>query len=135
MKRLFMTAAGAGLCLFSLAGLSFAQNDWYHNRDSFFRGNEWKMHLFDRVRDDLNHVESDTFKGSDRARIDHTKMELNELQAKLASHRYDQPQLDEVIGGLQMVMADNRLRPDDRNMLNDDLSRLRDYREHHENWR
>jgi hypothetical protein len=32
-------------------------------------------------------------------------------------------------------VADNRLSSRDRDMLNDDLNRMRDYREHHEDWR
>jgi hypothetical protein len=32
------------------------------------------------------------------------------------------------------VIADNRLSQRDRDILNDDLSRLRDYRERHDNW-
>ena len=37
-----------------------------------------------------------------------------------------------MIGALGKVVADNRLSARDRDMLTDDLTRLRDYREHHE---
>lgn len=133
-----------GLFVFGLAGLQAAPQDrdrgrddrgWYSERDTFFHGDAWKTRLFDRVREDLNRVQSDTFSAGDEYRISRTMQQLNELQGKLASNRYDEPELDEVIGALGKVVADNRLNPRDRDMLNDDLARLRDYREHHENWR
>lgn len=141
MKHHLVTGiAAAGVLLFSLAaGRAAAQNhednDWYHGREEFYRGNDWHMHLFDRVREDLDHAEADAFRGSDRGRIDHTKMELAELQGKLVAHRYDQKELDDVVGSLRRVVTDNRLSPPDRDMLNDDLARMREYREHHEAWR
>ena len=52
---------------------------------------------------------------------------------KMAEGRYDQPELDDVIAGLGRVVADNRLSVRDRDILNEDLNRVRDYREHHEN--
>ena len=61
--------------------------------------------------------------------------DLTDLQSKLAAGRYDEPELDSVIGALGKVVADNRLAPRDRDILTDDLSCLRDYRDHHENWR
>lgn len=137
-NHLLFSIAGAGLLFFSLsAGWAAAQNhdDWYHNRDEFYRGNDWHMHLFDRVREDLDHAETDSFKGSDRGRIDHTKKELAEMQGKLAARKFDQGELNDVVGSLRDVVKDNRLSAPDRDMLNDDLGRLRDYRERHETWR
>ena len=111
------------------------ERGWYENRDTFYHGEGWRMHMFQRVRDDLDHVQTSIFRGGDEYRIARTKEELNELQSKMAEHRYDQPQLDDVINSLQKVVADNRLTPRDRDMLNDDLNRMRDYREHHADWR
>jgi hypothetical protein len=138
--HLFTSIAGAGLLLFLVAPVRAAaqyhdDDGWHHDREEFYRGNDWHMRLFDRVREDLNHVEADAFRGSDRGRIDRTKMELAELQGKLAAHRYDEHELDDVIGSLRRVVTDNRLSPSDRDMLNDDLARMREYREHHEAWR
>lgn len=110
------------------------QDHWYQERDTFYHGEGWRMHVFDRVRDDLTHVQATDLRGSDEYRIARTKEVLNDLQGKMAAHQYDQPQLDEVIGNLQRVVADNRLTPRDRDMLTDDLNRLRDFRGHHENW-
>jgi len=141
MKRgLLSTIACAGLLMLSwAAGTAAAQSNrddesWYRTRDSYFTGNDWKMRLFERVRLDLDHVQTVAFAGTDEYRIVHTKEQVGELQGKLAEGKYDQPQLDEVIAGLERVVADNRLTARDRDMLNDDLSRVRDYRTHHEDW-
>jgi hypothetical protein len=119
-----------------LAGPVLAQPpDWYQHREERYRGDEWRAHMFAEVKEDLDHVQSKTFPISrDEFRIVHTKQELDELQNDLAAHHYDEPKLDEVIGSLQRVAADNRLSPRDRDVLNDDLQRLRDYRAHHEHW-
>lgn len=136
MKNTLLRTLAPGLLLFGLAVSIQAapQRDWHQERETFYHGEGWRMHLFDRVRDDLTHVQEATFRGGDEYRIARTKEELNELQGKLAAHQYDEAKLDEVIGALQRVVADNRLTPNDRDVLNDDLSRLRDYRAHHENW-
>ena len=44
-----------------------------------------------------------------------------------AQGRYDRRQLDDVVKALSQVVADNRLMPRDRDVLNDDLKRLRDF--------
>lgn len=132
--------AGAVLLVFGTS-IGMAQDHdrdstWYQTRESFFHDQHWKAHLFQRVREDLNQVQSTTFPGPrDEFRIARTKQELGELQSKLADNRYDQPQLDEVIAGLQRIIDSNKLSARDRDMLADDVSRLRDYREHHEDWR
>lgn len=48
------------------------------------------------------------------------------------SHRYDQPELDRVIGGVEKVLTNNHMSARDRELLTGDLRRLRDFREHHE---
>jgi len=109
--------------------------DRYHRTD---RGGDqyWKGRMFERVRDDLGHVQSVTFPFSaDQYRLNKVKQELNELQAKMAENRYDQPELDDVIASMQRVVSDNHLSGRDREMLNDDLNRLRNFREHHDGYR
>ena len=132
---LLSVAASASLLIFGVSA-GFAQDDhWYQERDSYFHEQAWKAHLFDRVRTDLDRVQANTFPLSkDEYRIARTKEQLNELQSKMTEGRYDQPELDDVIAGLQRVVASNKLSPRDRDVLNDDMNRLRDYREHHENW-
>jgi hypothetical protein len=134
-NMLARAAAVAGFLI--LAGTAFSQPpDWYQHREERFRGEQWRARMFAEVKEDLDHVQSKTFPvGRDEYRIVRTKQELDELQSDFAAHRYNEPKLDEVIGTMQKVVADNRMSPRDRDILNDDLQRMRDYRAHHENWR
>jgi hypothetical protein len=108
---------------------------WYQNRENFYKGADWKMRMFDRVREDVARVQQNAFAAGDEYRLSKTVDELNDLQSKLTASNYDEPELDRVIAALGRVVADNRLTPKDREILTDDLTRLRDYREHHANWR
>ena len=63
-----------------------------------------------------------------------TKQELDELQGDLVSRRYSEQKVGDVINAMQRVVADNRMPPRDREILNQDLQHLRDYREHHGRW-
>ena len=130
--------AVGSLLAFGLTFGALAQDrdsSWYQTREGFYHGDQWRARLFDRVREDVDHVQSKTFPvGKDEFRLVRTKQQLNELQDKMAAHRYDQPELDDVIGSLQRVVESNKLSARDRDVLNDDLQHLRDYREHHENW-
>jgi hypothetical protein len=141
MKKsiLFSSVAGAGLLVFSLTAVAQDQprdDDSYHgDRDARFHDEHWRGRLFDDVRLDLQHVQAVTWPGGgDTYRLDRTVGELNDLQSKLANHVYDERQLDQVIASLGMVASYNRMAPRDRDILNDDISRLRDYRDHHADW-
>lgn len=103
---------------------------YHHDRDAYMHRENWQARFFDRVRDDVEHVQSKTFPiGADQYRLQRTKQELNELQAQFASGRWDRRELDDVIGALTRVLQDNRLHRDDRDILTDDLNRLRDIRD------
>jgi hypothetical protein len=105
------------------------------DRDRFFQGEGWRRNLFQRVREDVEHLERSTipFTG-DRARLARTVGELNELQGKLSQGRYDERQLGDVMNALRAVVDENRMSPRDRDILSDDLNRLRAFREHHEDY-
>lgn len=134
MRKIFLRSTALA-AFFVLAGIAVAQPpDWYAHREERFRGEQWRAHMFAEIREDLDHVQATTFGGRDEFRLVRTKQELNELQGDLTAHRYSEAKLDQVIGTMQRVVADNRMRPRDRDLLNDDLQRLRDYRAHHENW-
>ena len=108
---------------------------YYNDRDAFFRGNNGRAMLFQRVREDLDHATSGAFPFTgDRARLDRTRMELDELQQKLGRGFYDERELDETTAALQAVVEGNRLAPRDRAMLTDDLNRLRDFRARHDEY-
>jgi hypothetical protein len=110
--------------------------DAYHrDRDAWLRGNDWRSGLFRRIREDLDHVTSGTFPFTgDRARLARTETELDELQSKLSQGFYDEQELDEVIGAMQVVISANRLTPRDRVILTDDISRMRDFRIRHDQY-
>jgi hypothetical protein len=142
MKHLLLRSiAGAGLILFGLtAGVQAApqrDDDAYHrDRDDYYRGDQWRARMFDRIREDLNHVQTNVFGAvtGDQYRLDRAKQELGELQSAYSEHRYNERALDDVINALQRVVADNRLKDRDRDMLNNDLNHLREFREHHDEW-
>ena len=138
---LLRTVAGSGLVLFGLTASVQAQpprdDDAYHrDRDDYYRGDQWRARMFDRIRDDLNHVQTSVFGAvrGDEYRLERAKQELGELQSAFADHRYDQRALDDVINAMQRVTSDNRLSGRDRDILTNDLSRLREFRERHSDW-
>jgi hypothetical protein len=110
--------------------------DAYHReREGWLRGNDWRATFFQRIRQDLDHATSGAFPFTgDRARLARTQTQLDELQQKLAQGFYDERQLDEVIGSMQVVLQNNRLAGDERAMLTDDLARLRDFRIRHDDY-
>jgi hypothetical protein len=110
-------------------------DQYQEDRDRFFQGESWRRNFFQRVREDVEHLEHSTipFTG-DRARLTRTANELNELQGKLAQGRYDERQLDDVMAALSSVVQNNRLSERDRDILNDDLRRMREFRERHDEW-
>lgn len=125
----------AGLLVLTCCGLSAAGQDWYHDRDARFRGEQWRGHVFEHVRADLDHIGSAIWaSGKERNRLERTRQELAELQGKLEYGRYDGGELNDVIDSLRKSANDDRLAPRDREILSEDLNRLRDYREHHDHW-
>jgi hypothetical protein len=125
----------AGLLVLACCALTATAQDWYRDREERFRGEQWRGHIFEHVRSDLDHIGSAIWaSGKERRRLDRTKQELTELHEKLVHGRYDEHELDDVIDSLVKSANDERLAPRDRDVLHDDLNRLRDYREHHEHW-
>ena len=134
MQNILRKSSAAAAFLI-LAGAALAQNpDWYQHREERFRGERWRARMFAEVKEDLDHVQATTFSGRDEYRLVRTKQELDELQGDLAARRYTEQKVDDVINAMQRVVADNRMPPRDRQMLNEDLQHLREYRAHHENW-
>jgi hypothetical protein len=119
-----------------LTGAAFAQQspDWYNRRDARYRGEQWRGRIFTEVREDINYIQEKGLPGRDEYQLNRVKQDLNDMQGDLRSGHFDEPRLDRVMGTLQRVSADNRLSPRDREVLSDDMRRLRDYREHHEQW-
>ena len=114
---------------------AFAQ-DWYHEREERYRGEEWRGHIFLHVRTDLEHIWSASRASEkERRRLDRTRQELTKMQADLDQGRWDNGLLNDVIDSLRKSSNDERLSPRDRDVLADDLVRLHDYQAHHNHWR
>jgi len=137
MKHLVLRSlVSSSLLLFAVT--TYAQDrdrdDRYHqgDRDEGF----WRGHLFERVRADVDHIQSETpILSRDEYRLVRVKEELGELQRRYDDHGYDSAKMDDVIGALQHVVSDNHLSGRDRDMLSDDLSHLREFQEHHDGYR
>jgi len=127
MKRIF----SAGVLVAALAFSAVAQ-DWYHDREERFRGEEWRPHIFMHVRTDLEHVWS-AVRASDkeRKRLDRTKEELTQMQADFDHGRWDNGMLNDVIDSIRKSSNDERLAERDRAVLADDLVRLKEFQDHH----
>jgi len=130
MRRIVMTAL---LALVSL-GLSTAAaaQDWYHDRDARYSGDQWRSRVFTEVRTDLDHIWSERHASDkERERLDKTKQELTELQAKLDHGQWDNGHVNDVIDSLRKSANDNRLSDRDRSVLNDDVNRISDLQATH----
>lgn len=137
--QLFTSIAGVGVALFLLSGGEAVAQDHdgnlpHQTQKESYRGREWHMPLFDQVRKDLDHAKAGSVRGSDRSRIDHTVLQLTEMQGNLSDYWRNQHELDDILGSLQKVVTDNHLRPQDRDRLNDDLVRMRAWRENKNAW-
>jgi len=126
MKKLILTTMLAAVA-FLLFGAAAQAQDWYHDRDSRYRGDQWRSHVFADVRSDLNHIWSANHASDkERERLDRTKQELSDLQAKLDHGEWDNGHVNDVIDSLRKSANDDRLSPRDREILNDDVNRIKD---------
>jgi hypothetical protein len=127
MKRTFT----AGVIVAALA-FSAAAQDWHHDREERFRGEEWRPHIFMYVRTDLEHIWS-AVRASDqeRRRMERTKEELTQMQADLDRGRWDNGILNDVIDSIRKSSNDDRLAERDRAVLADDLVRLKGFQDQH----
>jgi hypothetical protein len=122
------------VAIFAAFTLSAAAQDWYHDRDERFRGEQWRPHIFKHVRTDLEHVWAGRAAEKERARLEKTEEELTKMQADLEQGRFDNGILNDVMDSIRKSSNDERLATRDREVLADDLVRLKDYQEHHKNW-
>ncbi|MDQ6758939.1 MAG: hypothetical protein M3Z32_03605 [Acidobacteriota bacterium] len=113
------TIVASGLLLFGFGMNAQARYDYGRGREPL-----------DRVRADLDRAARDMryLSGGDFRRFDHARQEIREFQEKWERGRFDRHELDDVIGSLQSVVRSNRIRPRHRDLLMDDLARLRDFR-------
>jgi hypothetical protein len=119
----------------AFAALTFAGQDWYHERDTFFHGEGWHGHIFERVRNDIDHIyTAGAAAEREQRRLDRTKEELTALQAKLDQGVFDNGTINDVIDSLRKSANDQRLGPQDRQVLADDAARIHEFQRHHNEW-
>jgi uncharacterized coiled-coil DUF342 family protein len=124
----------AMLILAFAASIASAQ-DWYHDRDSRYQGEQWRPQVFAQVRTDLDHIWSARGASEkENQRLDRTKEELAKMQGDLDQGRFDNGLLNDVIDSIRKSANDQRLAPRDRAVLEDDLNRLHDYQANHNHW-
>jgi hypothetical protein len=120
----------AGVLLTAMV-VSAAAQDWYHEREERYRGEEWRAHLFMHVRTDLEHVWSGRAADREQERLAKTEEELTKMQADLDVGRWDNGVLNDVIDSIRKSSNDSRLAARDRDVLADDLNRLREFQDAH----
>jgi hypothetical protein len=126
----------AGLIIAAFFGVSALAQDWYHDRDARYQDPHWRSQVFLQVRSDLDHIWSaQRASDKERARLERTREELTELQAKLDHGVFDNGHLNDVIDSIQKSANDDRLSHRDRDVLSDDLNRLKDYQNNHNHWK
>jgi hypothetical protein len=130
MRRIVTT----GFVLAAMALTVLAQ-DWYQDRVQRYQGDAWRPHIFDNVRTDLEHVWStDQARDRERARLDKTKEELYKMQTDLGQDRFDNGLLNDVIDSLRKSSNDDRLATRDKEIIADDVVRLKDFQNNHDRW-
>src|SRR5271163_1917262 len=123
------------LILASVTSIASAQ-DWYHDRESRYQGDQWRPQVFTQVQTDLEHVWSArNASEKENARLERTKEELTKMQGDLDQGRFDNGLLNDVIDSIKKSSDDQRLSPRDRAVLSDDLVRLHDYQLNHNQWK
>jgi hypothetical protein len=124
----------AVLILASMTSIASAQ-DWYHEREARYQGQQWRPQVFEQVRTDLDHIWSARGASEkENTRLEKTKEELGKMQSDLDQGRFDNGLLNDVIDSIKKSADDQRLAPRDRAVLSDDLARLHDYQVNHNNW-
>ena len=92
--------------------------------------------LVDRVHTDLDHAYGvHRFSSEDRERLNHAEKELRDFAQKWDHGKFDKGQLDGAIGAIQHTLDNNKMPPEARDALSEDVTQLRKMREaydHHE---
>jgi hypothetical protein len=115
----------------TMLAVSVSAQDWYQEREHRFSGDGWRSHLFLEVRTDLEHIWSGRAHQKELDRIAKTEEELTKMQADLDQTRWDHDLLEDVIDSIRKSAHDERLTRQDRNILADDLARLKAFEDMH----
>src|ERR1700761_6937908 len=86
--------------------------------------------LVDRVHTDLNHAYGMYhFSNDDRDRLNHAEKDLRDFSEKWDHGKFDKGQLNGAIDSVQRVLDKNKMPPEARDDISDDVSQLRKMRE------
>ncbi len=87
--------------------------------------------MMQKVYRDLERAAADSYfanNRTDRFRLERAKQQINEFQTKWSNGRYDSRELNDVVVALQSVVDRNTNNWRDREVLREDLDRLRRFR-------
>ncbi len=117
-------------CLICLAifaaslGAPLTQAQYYPQERGYAR--PYGANIFDRVQSDLDRAAHDSYPNG---KLKHAFHELGEFRARYNSGRSAKHQLDNAISAVSDLVASNVLRPQDRDMLQNDVISMRQFRE------
>lgn len=122
----------SGVILAAFAFSASAQ-DWRQQREQeISNANQWRLHLFAHVREDLDHVWAGVAKDKELERLTKTEDELTKMQADLDQTRWDNGLMNDVIDSITKSSNDTRLQARDRTVLSDDVRRLKEFQDQHQ---
>src|SRR5689334_15463874 len=91
-----------------------------------YREHGW---LLNRIQNDLNRAEASSLPFSgDRMRLNRIEAQVSRFQDQLNDGNYDRMQLNRIISTMERELDRNSLPAQSREVVSDDLSRLRDLR-------
>jgi hypothetical protein len=138
MRRILHNVLNCALGLAAVCAVSPAFAQRYNERPYPARDSVASdRSLFSRVRMDLDRAAGYPYSSrGDRKRFDEARRELIGFEARLDRGIYEKHDVDRVIDRVQNVAAHNSIDPRDRGALDEDLRRMRDYRNLRDhNWR
>ncbi len=125
--KILLKRAAAGALFFILAATTPAQPGRYPGR---YEGG-YRREPLDEVRADLDRAARDMHYLSrpEMNRFNKVRREIAEFQRMWERGKFDRRELDDVIRSLDQVVNRNRLHPRDRDLLLNDIARLRGFRD------
>jgi hypothetical protein len=109
-----------GLLLVGLIPLASAQREREYERG---------RRIIDQTVTDIRAIHREAINGKERERYDNALRHLSEFDRDLERGHFDKDKLDEAIEDVNNVAKNNTLDPRERDLILEDLRRLRDFRE------
>jgi len=138
------TLVGSGLLALGLTASAQYRGDYGYRGDAPYNNNGYERYDYRYGREPLDRVRADLDRAAagmgylsrgELGRFNHARDEIREFQEKWNRGRFDRGELNDVISSLQRVVDSNRLRYEDRDILYNDLARLREIRDRSNGYR